>query len=196
MALEVLSLSGNDFDEAVHDLARLRITVFREWPYLYDGDLEYEKRYLERFRNADRAFLAVARDGDRIVGAATAAPLAGEVEEFRAPFVDAGYDLTSIFYFAESLLLPSWRGQGVGNRFFDLREAHARSFGEYGLAAFCAVIRPPDHPERPDTYTPLDGFWRKRGYEPVRNMQTHFSWKDVGVAQETPKPMQFWMGRL
>lgn len=196
MALEVMPLSGKAFDEAIPDLARLRIAVFREWPYLYDGDLAYEKRYLERFVKADRAFLAVAKDGETIVGAATAAPLAGEADEFRAPFVKAGHDLASIFYFAESLLLPSWRGQGVGNRFFDVREAHARSFGEYSMATFCAVVRPPNHPDRPEDYMPLDGFWRKRGYEPVANMQTQFSWKDVGQVRETRKPMQFWVGRL
>jgi hypothetical protein len=26
----------------------LRIAVFRDWPYLYDGSLEYEREYLAR----------------------------------------------------------------------------------------------------------------------------------------------------
>ena len=54
------------------DLARLRITVFREWPYLYEGSLDYEQRYLRDFLDIPQAALIIARDGDEIVGAATA----------------------------------------------------------------------------------------------------------------------------
>jgi hypothetical protein len=43
---------------------------------------------------------------------------------------------------------------------------------------------------------PLDDFWRKRGYEPVPGLVAYYSWKDIGEAQETEKPMQFWMRRL
>ena len=75
MTIEVVALSGSEFSAAIPELARLRIRIFREWPYLYDGDLVYEERYLRRFVEADRAFLAVARDGEAVVGAATAAPI-------------------------------------------------------------------------------------------------------------------------
>ena len=92
MGVDVRPLSGTAFDAAISALAELRIKVFRAWPYLYDGDLAYEERYLARFRRAERAFLAAAFDGDAIVGAATAAPLAGEAAEFREPFEQAGFD--------------------------------------------------------------------------------------------------------
>ena len=196
MTIEVVALSGSEFSAAIPELARLRIRIFREWPYLYDGDLVYEERYLRRFVEADRAFLAVARDGEAVVGAATAAPLSGEAEEFRLPFESAGYDVGSLFYFAESLLLPVYRGHGIGHRFFDLREEHARSFGQYSHSVFCAVQREGDHPQRPDGYHPLDAFWTKRGYAQLDGITTRFSWKDVGEAMETEKPMQFWMTRL
>ena len=62
MSIKIDVLSGNAFSDALDQLARLRITVFREWPYLYDGDLDYEARYLERFAQAENAFLAVATD--------------------------------------------------------------------------------------------------------------------------------------
>ena len=196
MKIEVRPLQGEAFEAAIPVLAQLRIKVFRDWPYLYDGDLEYEEQYLERFRVAGRAFLAAAFDGDRIVGATTAAPLSGETSEFRAPFEQAGYDISEIFYFAESLLLPQYRGTGVGVRFFELRENHARSFGEYTHAVFCGVVREQDHPARPETYVPLDGFWRKRGFEKLDGITTGFPWKDLGDVEETYKPMQFWIKEL
>lgn len=196
MNVDVRPLSGSDFDAAIPALADLRINVFRAWPYLYDGDLAYEAGYLARFKDADRAFLAAAFDGDTIVGAATAAPMAGEAAAFRGPFERAGYDTSKIFYFAESLLLPQYRGQGAGVKFFEAREAYARSFGSYTHAVFCGVVRARDHPMRPEDYIPLDAFWRKRGFEKLDGMTSAYSWKDVGASEETEKPMQFWMKQL
>ena len=196
MGVEVRPLTGSEFDAAIPALAQLRIRVFRAFPYLYDGDLTYEEKYLARFKAADRAFLAAAFDGDTIVGAATAAPMAGETDEFRAPFEKAGHDVGKIFYFAESLLLPEYRGHGVGHKFFDAREAHARSFGEYEWAAFCSVVRPADHPARVQGYQPLDAFWHKRGFHKAEGLTTTYAWKDVGDTDESSKTMQFWMKRL
>ncbi|MEO1161578.1 MAG: GNAT family N-acetyltransferase [Pseudomonadota bacterium] len=196
MTVTVRPLAGPEFDAAIPALARLRIEVFRAWPYLYDGDLEYEANYLARFRHADRAFLAAAFHGETIVGAATAAPMAGEAAEFRGPFERAGFDTSKIFYFAESLLLPAYRGRGAGVKFFEVREAHARSFESYSHAVFCGVVRASDHPMKPETYVPLDAFWRKRGFDKLDGMMTAYSWKDVGAATETEKPMQFWMKQL
>ena len=40
---------------AVPDLARLRIGVFREFPYLYDGSLDYERDYLADYASTEGA---------------------------------------------------------------------------------------------------------------------------------------------
>ncbi|TVQ38474.1 MAG: GNAT family N-acetyltransferase [Geminicoccaceae bacterium] len=191
----VRTLEGGDLVAALDGLARLRLRVFEEWPYLYAGSLDYERWYLERFARAPDAVIVGAFAGDALVGAATAAPLRHEHEAFRAPFEAQGHDVGAIFYFAESVLLPAYRGRGLGHRFFDLREAHARRRG-YGFATFCAVVRPADHTLRPRDYRPLDPFWQKRGYAPVSGLVTQFGWQDLDQASETDKPMQFWLKRL
>lgn len=196
MNVDVRPLAGPAFDAAIPALADLRIKVFRAWPYLYDGDLAYEAGYLARFKDADHAFLAAAFDVDEIVGVATVTPMAGEAAAFREPFERAGYDTSKFFYFAESLLLPQYRGVGLGHKFFDAREAHARSFGAYTHVAFCGVVRSNDHPLKPLDYRPLDGFWRKRGFEKLDGVTTSYAWKDVDEVGETSKPMQFWMKQL
>ncbi len=43
MALDVKSLTGEEIRTVLPALARLRMVVFRDWPYLYDGTLEYEE---------------------------------------------------------------------------------------------------------------------------------------------------------
>lgn len=176
-------------------LAGLRIAVFRDFPYLYDGDFDHERGYLQTYVDAPAAVVIAAIDGDKVVGAATALPLTDETDEVKAPFLARGIDLGRVFYFGESILLPDYRGRGIGHGFFDGREAQARRYGS-SLAAFCAVQRPADHPRRPADYRPLDDFWRKRGYRPEPGMTTTFTWLDLDESSPTPKPMQFWLRDL
>jgi GNAT superfamily N-acetyltransferase len=191
MAVTVETLPTARIEEAIDALAALRIAVFREWPYLYEGDAAYERDYLAEFASASNAVLVLARDGEAIIGAATASPLAAQKAEFLKPFTAHNGDVARTFYFGESVLLPGYRGRGIGHAFFDHREAGARAAGAR-RATFCAVRRSADHPLRPQGYRPLDDFWGKRGYAPVEGMTTSLDWLDVGETQETPHPMQFW----
>ncbi|MFA7432811.1 MAG: GNAT family N-acetyltransferase [Gemmobacter sp.] len=195
MTLMVRALTGAALDAALDDVARLRITVFRDWPYLYDGDMDYERRYVAAYRDSPGAVLVGAFDGDRLIGAATGTPLAEHADDFAAAFSGTGIDLSTVFYCAESVLLPEYRGHGIGHRFFDLREDHARALG-FARSAFCAVIRPDDDPARPADYRPLDGFWRKRGYAPLPGVVAEFGWRDLGAAEETRKRLRFWVRDL
>ncbi len=192
---QVRALTGSALVDALDDVARLRINVFHAWPYLYDGDLEYERKYLQSYIDSDKAIVVGAFDADTLVGASTGAPLEDHAEDFAAAFENSGLRLSDIFYCAESVLLPQYRGQGVGHAFFDQREAHARALG-FSKCSFCSVVRPDDHPMRPDRYRPLDGFWRVRGYEPLPGVVAQFSWKDRGNDCETLKPLQFWIRDL
>lgn len=193
--ITVQALTGEQIEAALYDLARLRIAVFAEWPYLYDGGTEYESAYLREFAAAPGAVLVAAMDDGRIVGAATASPMAAQKAEFRAPFEARGLDTARLFYFGESVLLPQWRGRGLGHAFFDHREAQARAQGA-DRATFAAVIRPDDHPARPAGYRPLDPFWRGRGYAPVDGLVTGLAWKEHGEAGESLKAMQYWAKAL
>ncbi len=176
-------------------LAELRITVFRDFPYLYDGDLGYETHYLRRYAECPDSLFVLAEDGGALVGAATGMPLAEDVEAFRAPFERAGVDIGSVFYYGESVLLPSYRGRGIGKAFLNERERHAARQG-FSTVAFCAVERPEDHPLKPQGYVPLHGFWRSQGYERQPDLATTFRWKDIGEQEETDKPMVFWLKSL
>lgn len=193
--VQVRALTGAALEAALDDVARLRIAVFRDWPYLYDGTLDYERAYLQTYRDSSDALLVGAFWGDTLVGASTSTPMEDHAEEFGAPFVERGLALTDILYGAESVLLPEYRGKGIGHRFFDLREDHARSLGRH-YVAFCSVQRPATHPLRPATFRTNDAFWHGRGYEPMPGVLAEFSWKDVGDDADTVKPLQFWMRQL
>jgi len=135
-------------------------------------------------------------DGDAVVGASSGVPMAAETPEAMQPFLDHGYDPERIFYYGESVLLPQYRGRGLGKRFFEEREAHARSLERFELVCFCAVERPQNHPRRPADYVPLDAFWNQRGFIKHPELHTTFSWQDLDENEESPKPMVFWLKNL
>ena len=195
MSVTVRTLSGPEVTRHLADLARLRIAVFAAFPYLYDGSEDYEGEYVREFADEPGSVLVAAFDGERVVGAATASPMASQKPEFRATFEARGYDTGAMFYFGESVLLPEFRGQGIGHAFFDHREAAARAAGATH-ACFASVVRPQDHPARPADYRPLNSFWQKRGYAPVPGLVTQFSWQDHGEEGESEKLMQYWLRAL
>jgi GNAT superfamily N-acetyltransferase len=195
VTLRIETLRGAAIAPLIDGLADLRIAVFRDWPYLYDGDRDYERRYLSAYRDNPRAIMVAAFDGAALVGAATALPLGDHDEEFGEALVGTPLTPANTLYCAESVLLPAFRGQGVYARFFAEREAAGREMG-LDWAAFCGVIRPEDHPMRPADAQGLGPVWRHFGYAPVPGAVAQFHWKDLGEAEETPKPLQFWIKRL
>lgn len=193
--VEVRILAGPEISAHAEDVARLRIAVFRDWPYLYDGELAYERQYVESYRDRPGALLVGAFDLGRLVGASTSTPLEDLSAEFAAPFSARGIPRDHVLWGPESVLLPLYRGQGIGNRFFDFREVHARSLGRTHVA-FAQVQRPDTHPARPANARSNDAFWRRRGYEPMAGVQVTFDWLDVGDTVETPKQLQVWWRAL
>jgi GNAT superfamily N-acetyltransferase len=195
MNVTVSRLTGDALRARLDDLARLRIEVFRAWPYLYKGTMAYERQYLPRYAEAKTGTLIVAQNDGKIVGASTALGLDEEDDYIQKPFLDAGMDLTKIFYFGESVVLPDYRGRGIGIRFFQEREAAAKAHG-YSQASFCSVVRPDNHPARPKDYLPLNNFWKRRGYSQRPDLVAKFSWRDIGERGESEKPMIYWMKTL
>jgi GNAT superfamily N-acetyltransferase len=191
--LAIRRFSGAALHDYLEAVARLRIEVFREFPYLYDGSMDYERQYLQTYVRCPEAVVVVAFDGDRVVGASTGIPMRHEELQFRQPLFDHGYDPARIFYCAESVLRREYRGRGTGARFFEEREAHARALGGFDWCCFCAVERPADHPLRPPAYQPHDTFWQQRGYTRHPELGAMYHWKDIDQTEQTSKRLVFWL---
>lgn len=194
--LRVQRIAGAGIGPWLDAVARLRIAVFRDWPYLYAGDLAYERGYLQAYARSPDSVFVLAFDGDAVVGASTGLPLADDTAEFQRPFLDAGRPVEDVFYFGESVLLPSYRGQGLGHRFFDEREAHARALGRFAWTGFCAVDRDPADPRRPAGHRGNEAFWTKRGYVRQPGLKVHLAWQEIGEPAPTDKPLTFWLRPL
>lgn len=192
-AIELRCLRGESIAPHLADVARLRIAVFRAFPYLYDGDSQYEEKYLAAYARSPDSVFVLALERERVIGASTGIPLEHDAAAFQAPFRARGMDVARVFYFGESVLLPEYRGRGLGHRFFDQREAHARKLGGIECIAFAAVDRPSDDPRRPADHRDNDTFWTKRGYVRQPGMTMRLGWKELGDVQESEKSLTFWL---
>lgn len=194
MTVTIQTLAGDQIKPYLEDLAKLRLTIFREYPYLYEGNMDYERRYLKRFVECSQSIMVVAKDEmNHIVGASTACPMKNEMDEVKNAFIQRNRDPNHYFYFCESVLLPEYRGIGIGKEFFIEREKQAKKISGIKYLTFCAVERTMPAPASYQNPTTL---WKKQGFQKTPEITTEFEWKDIGAPKETKKVMSFWIKAL
>ncbi len=194
-AIHYQALHGADIRKYLQPLAALRLQVFYDWPYLYEGNLDYEQQYLETYARCTQSLAVLAWDDDRCVGATTALPLQQAEPAMRAPFESAGLATHDLLYLGESVVLQSHRGRGIGVAFFEQREAHARQLG-LARCAFCAVERPEQHRLRPANYVGNEAFWGRRGYSRHPELHCSFDWLDRGDSAPSAHQLTYWLRTL
>lgn len=185
-------LVGPEIKSVLAELANLRMQIFFEYPYLYEGDLDYEMNYLSRYLKSSNSFFFGLWDQDQLIGATTGLPLVDEDPEFQKPFLDQNIDIKNIYYFGESLLHSDYRGQKIGHLFFDERENFAVLTHHFMTTCFCSVKRPENHPLKPKNYRSHHQFWNQRGYILQKDLIAKYDWKDRNENHESTKNLEFW----
>lgn len=188
--------SGIEARKYMQDIANIRITSFKEYPYLYQGTIAYEKEYLETyFTSYQASILLVFDDDNKVVGFSNSIPLIDESEEIKNPFIVQEYDIKNYLYIGEVMLYPAYRGKGILRQFFTFHEEKARELGLTHIT-FMTVDRPDDHPLKPKDYQPYDTVWRHFGYEKIENVRAHLAWVQVDTKKETKNTLIFWQKNI
>jgi GNAT superfamily N-acetyltransferase len=177
-------------------LAHLCTIVFREWPHLYDGDGGYDSDHLQALATSQRSALVIAYDGETPIGAATCLPLSDAAANFQAPFRACGLPVARFFYLAESVLLPTYRRQGLGAAFFARREAHIQAVSDCDFACFCSLLDRTRTQGEQSFVSSATSLWRRLGYAPVPDIQCSMRWRQIGQSVESDHRMQFWVRSL
>lgn len=185
--------TGKDLLSFVDDIARLRIEVFKEWPYRYDGTLENEAKYLKKFISSDEGFCVVAKDAEKVIGISTALPLKDEEEKMQAPFIKKGYNPDDFFYLSETVLQKEYRGSGIGGKLVEMRESKASQNSKYTHLTVAAIER---GQVPPNSSKDLSQSRRAKGFTRDPELIVWYAWKDVGADEETTKPLIFWVKPL
>jgi GNAT superfamily N-acetyltransferase len=191
------SITGQQIKDWIIPLAELRIQIFKDWPYLYLGSLDYERNYLSRYAQAEKSFINMAFDGEKLIGATSCIWLPHESDtQIKKAFTDRNFDSNKIVYFGESIVFSEYRGLGIGSQFMQVRENFAKNICKADYTAFCSVVRPKDHPLKPSDYLTLDHFWSKRGFKKQDGMFCKMIWPDINDSGESEKTLQFWMKKI
>lgn len=199
--VEYQSYVGARIAEVLSEVARLRIILFREYPYLYDGTEEYERQYLAGLAANERSLVLVARVDGAVVATATALPLEGDADILRdasSAFRRAGEDPGAYYYYSEILVQPEQRRSGIAREFYARRREHALGLG-YSKVCFAAV----EHEAGGGIARPLEYFdpapmWESMGFVRRPEIAIRYHWPtltDRGTV-ELDHRMVFWLKPL
>lgn len=186
-------LRGREIIPYIHKIAQLRIAIFREYPYLYEGDMSYEERYLLMYSRTEGAILVIAEDNDEVVGAITGLPLTESMKEIKSLFIEKNIPAGGIFYLGEIIFLPEYRSKNIGYMMYQQFEKAVKEMEFYEKIALCEVVRTENNLTKPLDYKSLNSFWHRQGYVKNPDLVVDFSWKEIGAVEETKHPMVFWI---
>ncbi len=194
--MEIRVLQGKQIIPFIQKIAEFRIEIFHEYPYLYDGSLCYEERYLHMYSQTEDAVLIVATEDEQIIGVVTGLPLKASLNENIELFSKYHMSLDGIFYLGEIVLLKKYRNKNIGFSMYQKFEETVRKLGKYKNIALSEVKRPDNDPKRPTDYKSLTEFWHRLGYVKYPKLVAYYSWREKGDTVETKHPMVFSMKEL
>lgn len=192
-SVKTKTLRGKEIIPYIHKIAKLRITIFRDYPYLYEGEMSYEERYLLMYSQTDNAMLVIAEDDDKVVGAITGLPLTESMKEIKDLFIAKNIPAERIFYLGEIVLLQEYRSKNIGYMMYQQFENAVKEIEFYEKIALCEIVRAENDLRKPLDYKSLNSFWHRQGYVKRPDLVAEFSWKEIGANEETKHPMVFWI---
>jgi len=195
--MEVKLLKGFEITPFIEEVSKLRIKFFREFPYLYEGNMDYELEYMQGFANNENSLLCIVEVDSKVVACLTGMPLASEADILKGcekQFEELGHLPSELFYFGEAIVLPEFRGKALTKSMHDkmLESAKANGFSKSCLAT---VIREKDDPRRPENYWSVYSLCRDLGYCKVPIVMP-FSWPTIqpnGDTVEKMNDLKFWL---
>lgn len=195
--IKIRKLTGAGIKTYIPSIVQVRTEVLKDYPYLRTGHVEEDVRYFKRLSQSKDAVAVLIFDGPKIVGVATGMPLEEQMPHLQKPFIEKDLDPKDYYYFGICTLLKQYRGRGIAHHFFDLREDYAKQLKRFKKICFSNIVRPRNHPKKPKDYvSPLDEFWKKRGYLERKDLVGYLTWCEIGEKEVSPKPMVFWVKDL
>ncbi len=190
-------LIGTEVRSLIPFVAQQRIAIFREYPYLYEGNIDEEYRYLDWFSKLSQSAVAVAYVDNNPVGFITGTSFVEFDAHFNGSqdiFKAAGLNPEDYYYFSEVIVMPEHRGHNLCTQLFQALERVAHH--QFGYTKGCFVTEShKEHPLKPKNYKELDPLWTALGYAKT-SMAIHFRWTTIqpqGQAKEKEHSMHYWI---
>lgn len=186
-------------DQEIGMLAQMRITYFREYPYLYEGTKEYEINYLGEYRKkALDAYLVQAFDGERLVGILTGCAFASDIDVVRDGaklFKTNRLPFEQYYYIGEAIIIPEYQNKKILPHLLYTLGKEVKKLNKYQSVCFLTVIRQDDDSRKPADYRSTDKLWEKLGCQRP-GVKTSFEWPtimDDSSVQNIFNEIEFWI---
>lgn len=193
--------TGEDILDKVRDIALFRIKYFKDYPYLYEGSLEYEEEYLCEYSKDQKSLVITIHNKEKkIVGVSTSIPLISSakiVTTAKDLFLSSGLNPSNFFYYGEIILDYSIRQKGLSRKIYNLQDMHAHRLG-YRSIAIATVIRDGEDSLGQRSRIFADPLWTALGFKKT-DILFSYNWPTIfpdGSIQNTDNKMVYWVKHL
>lgn len=192
-------ITGQEQSAFIPFIADLRISQYREYPYLYEGNMKEESAYLSWLLALPSSAIAIAYLGSQPVGFVGGAGFVEFDEHFKGSielFKNAQVQPAAYYYFTDVIIAHEHRGKKLGTKLFKVLEAHAQSLG---YKAGCCVTESHEiHPLKPKDYKSVDSFLQRIGYTKSL-LALNFTWMTRQIDGESAvqeHTLTYWLKTL
>jgi hypothetical protein len=188
-------LSGHEVIPYLDRLGELRIAVFSEYPYLYDGSIEAEKNYLKMYAQSKSSLVVLSKIDKKIIGFIAGLPFTESLDnDYKDSFLTEVPIEKTVFYLGEILIQIPYRRNKIGNQLFQLFE-HQLKLKGYKKILGCTVIREANSDKQEEGFS-IEQLIISKGAAKCADLIQRIGWKEVGKDESTEHFMQYWEKEL
>lgn len=198
MKIEIEIIHGKDIVNYTKFISQLRIDVFADFPYLYKGDLAYERKYMIAYETHPHSTIAIAKVDGEIAAVSTGIPLSSEAEIISGSkelFDKLKLDIEKIYYYGEIITIPKFRGLKLSAKLLEQQDDFIRQQWGFTHTSILTVVREEKHPLKPADYQSSDRVWERIGFSRT-GIQVKFYWPTFqvdGSVKEEEHFLEFWV---
>lgn len=196
---EIKIFTGESLENLRSFVVNLRITIFKEYPYLYEGNVKEENAYFDWFSKLPNTAIAVAYLDAKPIGFTSGTSFVDFDEHFQGSvdiFTKAKLEAKNYYYFPEILILPEHDNDLINYRLFEALENHAKKLN---YKSGCFVTEEHEsHPLKPQDYKPLDYLWHLLDYTKSA-LIINFSWSTIQAdksSKDKKHALIYWLKKL
>lgn len=194
--LKIRTLTGPEARSQFDQIAEMRLRNFKEFPYLYKGNKEYEWEYLNNsYFCSPSAQILLVEDDQKIVGFSNTICLTEEIDHFKKPFIEQHLNTDDYFYIGEVILDPLYRGKSL---FYNISRwiAERAVQGNYKYMLCYSVMRDDLDPRRPYAFQPVEKIWQKLGFVKDSRLTVSCTWPQIDTNKEEENKLAAWVRKI
>lgn len=183
-------LKGSEVIPYLSKLAELRLSFFRNYPYLYDGNLRDEEEYLTMYARSENSIFGVVKEGEEIIGLVTGLPLLECHDAHKNPWIQR--EDPNVFYLGEIVLSEKYQTTDLQEKLYQQFEHVVKEIGIYEAIVVCEIERGEENLKKPENEFSSEVLWNGRGFIRHPEIRGHFPWKEIGDLEESDHSMVYW----